>query len=176
MDEGRFLLMVAKMKKRGQEEMVGFVLIIVLVAVVFLVFMGIFLRRGVGGEDNESQEVYQFLDSMMEYTTGCAVSFEPAYLDFGELIRECGKGSLCLNGDTACEVLEEDGVNLLESAWFVSQEGNVKGYEFSSVSGGGEDESEEVIIEIMKGNCTGRIKGSDYLNYGGIRTELRICY
>ena len=77
-----------RINKKGQEEIVGFVLVIVLVAVIFLIFVGIFVRQDSNSTRQESIEVYQFLDSFMQQTSECAIGFEPAYSNVGELIQQ----------------------------------------------------------------------------------------
>jgi argininosuccinate lyase len=162
--------------KKGQEEMVGFVVIVVLVAIVFLILFGLF----VGRENNvgkESREVYIFLDSLMEYTTECAVSFEPAYSNFGELLTECYEKRKCTSEKEACEVLEETAKEILNSSFLVSQESRIKGYEFESYYGN--NESQEDILYLSEGNCSGSLRGAEYLSPafpGTVTTSLKICF
>ncbi len=106
--------------KKGQAEIVGFVLIIVIVAVVFLVFLGISLRKSVA-DVTESRDVYQFLESGMEYTTSCVTSFYPDYRKLGELFDECWSRSDCLDGKNSCEVLNETLKNVLENSWLIGE-------------------------------------------------------
>jgi len=98
--------------KKGQAEIVGFVLIIVIVSVVFLVFLGISLRKNVA-DVTESRDVYQFLESSMEYTTSCVTSFYPDYRKLGELFDECLSGNNCLDGEESCDILNETLGNII---------------------------------------------------------------
>jgi len=59
-----------KYNKKAQEEMVGFALIIIVVAVILLVFLSIGLRKD-GREDVESYEVASFIQSLLQYHTSC---------------------------------------------------------------------------------------------------------
>ena len=165
-----------KIKKRGQEEIVGFVLIMVIVAVVFLIFLGITLRKG-GVSKRESSEVYQFLESSMEYTSDCAIRFVPDYSTMGELFEECYGGMRCIDERDACEVLEQEMRSLLDSSWNVGPDGLVKGYEF--ISSYENEETSEQILSIQTGNCNNTIKGASYLIPafpGKIQNTLSVCY
>ena len=62
-------------EKKGQEEMVGFALILILVAIIVLVFIG-FSIRSPEKESVESYEVESFLQSMLQYTTECENNVE----------------------------------------------------------------------------------------------------
>src|SRR3989344_3921797 len=79
-------------------------LVVVLVAVILVVFLGITLR-GDKSNSQESLDVSHFLDSMMEYTTDCALQYEPAYSELDELFRECYSNSdkKCTSGKGICE-------------------------------------------------------------------------
>lgn len=163
--------------KRAQEEIVGFVLIMVIVAIAILVFLGIALRKP-SVDARESSDVFHFLESGMQYTTDCAIRFVPDYSDAGDLLRECKDKRNCLDGRSACEVLNSTMKNLIENGWNPSQDSPIKGYEFSSsyvIDG----EQEETLISLSMSNCSGKILGSTYLVPsfpGRIVSELKICY
>ena len=61
-------------KKKAQEEMVGFVLIIVLGMVALMVFLVIYIRTSPDQELN-SVEVENLLSALMEHTTECAIVY-----------------------------------------------------------------------------------------------------
>ena len=94
-----------KIKKKGQEEMLGFALIIIIVAVILLVFLG-FSLRGSQKQGVESYEADSFMQAFLQYTTDCAENYETDYLDIQDLVFECDDGNTCLDGRDACEVLE----------------------------------------------------------------------
>ena len=172
--------MLRKIDKGGQEEIVGFVLIMVIVAIVFLVFLGISVRKG-EVDVKESSEVYGFLESAMEYTTECAVRFLPDYESFGELFKECYSGNNCLSGKSACEVLNETAVDLFDKSWQVGTDNKIKGYDFRSVYlAGNESMQGDEILVLAGGNCTsGAVRGASYLMPafpGKIENSLRICF
>ena len=169
-----------KLKKRGQEEIVGFVVIVVIVLVVLVIFLGIFLRRDGGGEGQESREIYQFLESVMQYTSECATSYEPDYSDIGELIEKCYSGiGRCTTGREICEVAEEEISRMIDASFFVSEEGALKGYEFKSVFTSNSTDTEEEIVFINKGNCSVGFRGSEILTPaypGTIVSSMKLCY
>ncbi len=161
--------------KKGQEEIVGFVLIMVITAVVLLIFLGITLRKGSVNEI-ESVESYQFLESVMEYTSDCAVRFVPDYSRIGELFGECLEGRKCLDGRGSCEALNESVQSILEKSWKVDNESIIKGYELDAIYTNG-DEKEEIIV-IKKGVCLNRLSGATYLIPsfpGSIGVSFVIC-
>lgn len=164
-------------RKRAQEEIVGFVLIVVIVSIIFLVFLGIFIRQSPNELQKESREVYQFLESSMEYTTSCAISYEPAYSKLGELIRDCYSGSLCTSGKQACVVLNETLVGVLDSSWKVGPERAIKGYIFNATYS--TNTTQQSILAISRGNCSFNRQGSEYLIPafpGTIVSSLNLCY
>jgi len=164
--------------KRGQEEIIGFVMIVVVVTIVLVIFLGLSIRDEPVNKD--SREIYQFLESSMEYTTDCAVSFVPDYSTLGELFGDCLAGSKCLNGKDSCDVLEETVPLLIESSWQVGSDRPIKAYEFKSVHSTNSSNSQDTkIIELNSGNCTGSVIGSEYLAPafpGNIITSLRLCF
>lgn len=140
--------------KKGQEEMVGFAIIIILVAVILLVFLGISLRNS--KEDyTKSYEAQSFVQAVLQYNTDCAKTYEPNYLSIQKLISECNDKKNCLDGRDSCEVLESTLEDILEKSWKIEQEGFIKGYELKIIS----DKTQE-IIKIQKGNSTINYKGA----------------
>ncbi len=163
--------------KRGQEEIVGFVVIMVIVAIVFLIFLGISIRTDTGSV-SENPQVRDFLESSMEYTTDCATRFAPDYSTIGELFEECHSGSRCLDGKDSCEALNLTLSSLFDSAWHIDNRTAIKGYEFNSIYRSS-DSASEAIISLNRGVCTGSIRGNTYLIPafpGDIQNTLEICY
>jgi len=71
--------------KLGQQEMVGFVLIVVLVIIALMVFLAISLRKA--PEARQSVEVENMLSAIMRHTTDCAVGYKPNYASIEKLIQ-----------------------------------------------------------------------------------------
>lgn len=166
--------------KRGQEEIVGFVLIMIIVSIVFVVFLGISIRKSSSGT-TDSLDVYQFLESSMEYTTDCAFSSIPDYYSLGELFEECYSGNDCLEGGNTCDVLNNTIDQILENSWNIDPEGgsNIRGYEFIAKYVINSSSQNEEIMSLGEGNCTGRISGATYLTPafpGIIEISLKLCF
>ncbi|NCO11652.1 hypothetical protein CO038_03910 [Candidatus Pacearchaeota archaeon CG_4_9_14_0_2_um_filter_39_13] len=166
------------MMKRGQEEIVGFALIMVIVVVILMVFLGIMIRNP-DESNRESKDVYQFLESAGEITTECQIRSDE-YSDLGSLFERCYSGEICINDMDSCEVLEKQMNDVLETAWKTGENSSIKGYVFESLySRDSEDAEREEILVIKKGECGNRISGASYLIPsfpGKIINTLRLCY
>jgi len=121
--------------KKSQEEMVGFVMVVALVAVIFLVFLGIMMRKP-GAEEDRTRvdEVSLFLDAMLEYSTDCEVA--GSRLNFKDAIIEAKETNRCpgtgVDGNLK-ENLEELSKEIIEKSWNPGQDKPVKGYLFEVV-------------------------------------------
>lgn len=144
-------MMGRRMIKKAQEEMVGFALIIIIVAVILLVFLGFSLSSS-KKDTVESYEAESFIQTLLQYTTECRGDLE--YLPVQKLIFSCYEGEECVNGKKSCEVLNSTLEGILEQGWGVGEESPVKGYELRIIS-----ETEE-ILDMRKGNITGNSKGT----------------
>jgi hypothetical protein len=149
-DPARLSLTLLPRSRSGQEEMVGFVVIIVIVAVVLLVLLG-FMLKSPSKSAVESYEVENFIQSSLQYTSECENMIE--FLSVQDLIVSCERGETCLGGENSCELLNETIKNLVEKAWEISEQSAVKGYKFSVMV------EEEERISLKKGNETSNYKG-----------------
>ena len=159
--------------KKSQEEMVGFVLIVVLVTVILVIVLGILIRQpAASGKDLGTT---QFLKSMMEYTTKCAIGYVPKYDSIGELMGDCYDKRTCVSGDKACNALKSSINEVINASWFVSSEGYYTGYYFNSYINS--TNKAENIITVSKGNCSLFKEGDSFLYHQGkiITTTLKIC-
>lgn len=166
-----------KMKRKAQEEIVGFVAIVVIVIVVLVIFLGVALRKDKSSTAQESKDIYRFLESMMQYTSSCAVSYEPAYSDLGLLIQQCHSGLYtCVSGEDPCKIAKETISKIIDSSFLISHDSSKKGYEFISLYV--TNSTEEKIIEIFKGDCSQEILGSELLIPafpGTISNSFKLC-
>ncbi len=164
--------------KKAQEEIVGFVLIVVIVAIITVILLGISIRSDNAKVDQESKDVYQFLESAMQLTTTCSISYEPDYSKLNELISICYLGtSKCLNGENPCSLSNKTISSLLSDSFLANQDSSIKGYEFRSAYSNNATSTE--IIFIKKGACQGAIRGSEILipaDKGTISNSLKLCY
>ena len=141
-----------KMKNKGQQEIVGFVLIVVLVVVALMIFLIISVRDT--GEEVTSVRVSNMLDVVMRMTTECAVVYEPDYDTFEDLFKSCYKGSTCKNLQLdACEYLEEEFEDVFSSMVLSDSSVNAWRVDFFVKDGQG-------LIQWGEGNCTGSSSGA----------------
>jgi len=163
--------MILKMRKiinskRSQEEMVGFVLIIVLVAVIALVFLAISMRKPVGM--TRSYELQAFLQSSLSVTTECKQNPLKIY-DFKDLIGACYKNEVCLSGKTACEVLDYTAKDLIENSFRIDKSGEYKSYEFEINAETGN------ILSLERGEKKGsKIGGNAILQISGEKVNITL--
>ena len=150
--------------RNGQEEIVGFVLIVVLVVIVMVIFLGIRLRNPEPVQ-RDSEILYQFLESVMEQTTDCALTSASSALALDELIRECySTDNSCAVGGTTCGAVEDTLKAVLNNTWAVGPEYPYKGYEIKGiyfVNSSNQQESEE-IFSVSAGNCSNSFVGNSY--------------
>ena len=131
--------------RKAQEEMIGFALIIIFVAVIFLVFISLSLNKN--PENNvENYEAESFLQGVLDYTTDCEDYLGP--IEIRDLIFDCNQEKICLNGENSCDVLEETIENILKESWTISKESPYKGYNFYIVV------QNKELLRFSEGNKT----------------------
>jgi hypothetical protein len=113
------------MNKKAQEEMIGFAVILIIVAVIMAVLIGFMVRRESKGV-LQSYEIGSFLESMLKYTSTCEDYL--GYQDIQELIISCKNGFVCLNGVNSCDLLNSSIENMVNSSWNIGPEAPKKGY------------------------------------------------
>ena len=156
--------------KRGQEEMIGFVLIVILVAIILLVFVGFSLRTE-QREDVESYEVESFIQAMLQQTSDCKDNQE--YLSVDKLIFGCADSENCLDGREECLVLADNLRGIVQESWRTENR-PIAGYELKILNG-----KENLIPEIKDGNQTNNYKSSlSEFDRGGnqIQISFRVYY
>ena len=156
--------------KSAQQEIVGFVLIVVLVMVALMVFLIISVRDS--GDDDVSVGVSNMLDIVMKATSDCAIVYEPDYDDFEDLFKSCYKEDSCSNlGRSACEYLNESLLDVVSS--MVASDASIGAWEVEFFVRDGEG-----ILKWDEGNCTGSISGAQRsIVSGGVSlvVRMRIC-
>ena len=166
--------------KKAQEEMVGFALIIVLVAVIGLVFLGIMIRSPRSEEASQSSELDSFTKSVASYTTDCEIKGR-GFRTLSELASDCAdKGGSCDNGINFCDELSSTLKSILNNTYNVANESNIRYYKAQIVKGQG-NLSQDIIQPIIAGNtesCNSKFF-SDYsisTNSGLASLRLEVCY
>lgn len=137
-------------KNKGQEEMVGFALIIILVAIILLIFLGFSLNKQ-PEENIKSSEVENFINAVLSYTTECRDERNLEFLPIRKLVIDCSEGYLCYDGKNTCEILEEDLKQIAEKSWDLTR---YRGYEMKLIK-----QNETLIPTIKAGNFSGNSKG-----------------
>ncbi len=131
--------------------MIGFALIIIVVAVILLVFVG-FSLRDTEKEAIESYEVESFIQSFLQYTTDCRDNLRAFSVQ--KLISSCRNNNLCLDERDACQVLNSTLKEIMEESWKIGENNPIKGYELKIISDGKE------MLKFKEGNITANSKGS----------------
>jgi len=147
-------LIKMRLKRKGQEEIGGFAVIIVLVGIIFLLFLGFVLVKG-PKEATEDYQIRGFVQSLLHITTLCEQNGEN--ISVQELIRKCQKEADCTYGLEACAVLNSTISDILEESWNVgnAEEFPIQGYQLNITSYG------EKMVLLKKGAITSKqYKGS----------------
>ncbi|MFH1608229.1 MAG: hypothetical protein ABIA78_03780 [archaeon] len=146
--------MLNKIKnKLGQEEMIGFALIVIIIAVVLLIFISFSITDS--DEDAvESYEVDSFIQAFLQYTTNCVEEYEPNYVSVQKLITNCERDEICLDRRNSCDVLSETLKEIVDESWNVKKGSDIIGYELKIVS-----ENKELLL-LKGGNETNSYRGS----------------
>jgi hypothetical protein len=174
--------------KKGQHEILGFVLIVVIVSVIGVIFLTITFGKTTQTQ-YDSLEISNLLESSMHYTTDCAVNFVPQYRDGQDLIKSCyneqiGNYLNCLDGRNVCDALEETMKELIKDTLDVSEEAPNKAFKlriyFSPLD---QEDSNEEILKLDSGlfqNCSSTVGGAHIIDAslitaGTTHVELRVC-
>lgn len=150
--------------KLGQEEMVGFALIVIIVAIIILVFLS-FSLRAPQVEEVESYEIDNFIQTALQYTSDCQDNL--GYLSVERLITRCYSGKMCLDSRSTCDVLDLTITGIMDESWSVSGGSVIKGYALNITS------EAESILSIKEGNSTTEYK-SDEVQLGTNDLEVRL--
>jgi len=152
--------------KAGQEEMVGFGLIIVIVAIIFIVLISLYIKKPT--EELSDYEIDSFIQSALQYTTTCEDASGNQTLQ--KVIEKCQKNELCAYKNmNPCIILNATIKNMIRESWGnVGTEGPIRGYNFIiNISENG-DEEEIQFLNIKNGVATNEYKGSgQILPYSG---------
>lgn len=140
-----------EMNKRGQEEIVGFALIIIIVAVALL-FLFSFYIRGNDEESAESYEVDSFVQSVLYYTTDCENFL--GNFSVQELISECKSEERCSDERDSCEILNQTLREISGSSWQFGSDRPVSGYVFNVSVGGLE------LVSVQEGVQEGNFRNA----------------
>ena len=135
--------------KKAQEEMIGFVMIMVVVAVIFVIVLGLYIGQNNSRTSIDSEEISQFLSSAFELTTNCTLPATSRELQLNELIQKCYSNLNCESGENSCNLTRNLFKQAIESVWNFSPESLQKGYDFTVF-----DSDQNELIFIKEKQCT----------------------
>ncbi|MCX8194275.1 MAG: hypothetical protein N3G19_02865 [Candidatus Pacearchaeota archaeon] len=100
--------------KKAQEEVMGFVIIILIVMIIGLVFFAFSLRRGGPAIEPKQAELDDLIIAMLSYTTNCEINAENQSVR--ELIRYCNDNPTrtCQDNKKVCVALNSTLENMLQ--------------------------------------------------------------
>lgn len=144
-------------KKKGQEEMIGFGLIIVLVAVIMLVFLW-FSSTQQGEENLDDSEIQNFLTSYTQYVSNCSSEFGTGKRSIRDLTTSCNpednEANAC-GSMNVCQKLNSTSEKILNESWQVGPNRPQKGYELIITRAEEDsDAAPEPITNITAGNLS----------------------
>jgi hypothetical protein len=141
-----------KRLRKAQDEMVGFALIVIIIAVVFIVIVSVYIRKP--QEKTQDYEVNSFVQALLQYTTTCEEE-NNENLTIQELLNKCQEGNPCYYNEiihresNPCKILNDTIKEVVKASW----ETGIKGYWFNiTISKDGE--TEEQILNIKEGVVT----------------------
>jgi len=137
-------------RKSGQEEMVGFALIIILVAIIFLVFLSVYVKKP-QSEDIDNPEANSFVQSFLQYTTTCEEE-NMNNLSVQRLISRCQEKKMCSYDKEPCKILNDTIKNIINESWKVGPTNYVKGYSLIINVG------DKQFLNVTKGVVTNNYK------------------
>lgn len=158
------------MDKNGQQEIVGFVLIVVVVIIGLMVFLLVFL--GNKNTEIESFAVQNMISAIFKTTSKCAVSFEPQFDDYEALFKSCKAGERCnnLNVNT-CDYLNTSLGGVIKS--LISTEASINAYKFDFLEK--DSNGESGILTISEGRCNSTRQGAQRaISYRGETLIVRV--
>jgi len=138
--------------KKAQEEMVGFGLIIIVVAIILLVFLGFSMRKP-QKDMVESYEVESFMQAILHYTTDCG-DYIQSHNSVQELIFKCRNNEICEDNRNSCDVLNSTLSNLIGESWKIGEKWPTKAYALNISL------NQNSMLLIEKGNFTANSKGA----------------
>ena len=168
--------------KRAQEEMVGFVLIVIIVSIIGIIILSINLNKPRNIEAQTSAELDSFSSSILSYTTNCEIP-ETNPRKIRELIKDCKQNDLCSNGQSPCQVLEITLKELVKHSSYVVKNGSYTRYFKISVLNEISNKTyTDSISPISEGNeqeCVRKLADTQALNTGLAENsifKIEVCY
>jgi hypothetical protein len=137
--------------KKAQEEMVGFAIILILVAIIFIVLLSIYIKKP--QENVENAQANSFVQAFLQYTTACEQN--SVNITVQRLIFKCQEKENCSYNMNPCKVLNDTLKGIVKESWEVGEENPVKGYSLIILTEKGQ------VLNISEGVVTNNYKGSE---------------
>lgn len=133
--------------KRGQEEIVGFGVLLVVLAIVGVILLGMYLRSPVP-ESGLFPEGGSFLDALPHVTSTCALQGD-RFISAHELMVQCvtQPGKQCASEQRVCSVLNRTLTQAIHTAFPIGS--RIQGYRFTLQEG-----DEPATLILSEGNCS----------------------
>ncbi|PIU76044.1 hypothetical protein COS75_01140 [Candidatus Pacearchaeota archaeon CG06_land_8_20_14_3_00_35_12] len=154
--------------RKAQEEMTGFIVIILLIAVILIGAMIFFVRPKQQVTELKSVEATQLLSSILGYTAS-----DCSNKDIKDVIRDCNSGKSC-GQQNACIFLNSTVPAIMNaSIGQVSKEKAIHGWKFTAL----DIAANQTILNLSKGSLNGSMIGASYIiAMPDINVELRLYY
>ena len=165
-----------KINKKAQQEMVGFVLIVVIVIIGLFVLLLYAIGRDSTIEDDITNNM---LSAIMKTSSECAYIDERNLETIRDLFRGCYDNRMCSNiNEMSCDVLERTLEEILDEIMLL--EPFISAYQIYYVHTDSLGIESDYLLNIRKGECEGNIYGSEPLSIRittdeSLIVQLRIC-
>jgi len=172
--------------KKSQQEIVGFLIIVLMVVIAGVIFLAISLRpQSTIAKDDA--DIANFLTSSARFTSDCYSSNNVKYKTLEDLTEDCFNSPTkkCDDGREVCKVLNQTYSEILKKVWLASEVGAVKYYELQSYYQTNISDSidrQPAFVDIISGSkntsgCITRKAGQRIISSGSgvIVTELELC-
>ncbi|MEK6906361.1 MAG: hypothetical protein AABW81_01930 [Nanoarchaeota archaeon] len=161
-----------KRNKLGQEELVGFGMIVILVSVILVVFLWLSINKPVK-DSVESYEVESFIQAILQYNTDCIAENNQEYLSIQDMISICYNGERCSDDRDSCNVLNSTLKGIIKESWSVGEDTPAKGYNLDILS-----DIQEILV-LNQGSRTNNYKaGTQIFDMSGreIKLSFKVYY
>lgn len=170
--------------KKAQQEILGFVLIVILVSIMFLIFLSFSIGNGSKVVKN-SAEISNFLEAAMDYTTNCSTSYDSPLMELRDVVKSCfNNNGNCIDGKSSCDAANSTLNEIIVNGLGINENSPNKGYKLDVYynivnSTAKQDEKFNLTYGNFK-NCTS-VPGAihsipfDTLSSGNINVELEVC-
>lgn len=168
---------------KSQQEIVGFMIIVLMVVIAGVIFLGIYLRQDSPIEKKDA-EINNFLSSSRRYTSECYMNNEPNYRSMEDLMVDCYNRDnriICPNSKTSCFVLNETYDWMMRKLWPSGKDRPIKYVKMSFFyEQNATAEREKAFWSIVQGNKSGCLipragSNSISMDNGNIVAELELC-